>query len=152
MTAVFDYGNAAKGGKGFQVIYASRQTNSAGDVKEIYYSNGGSLNLDTNKVGPQGGLTENYAKAMGKEPFLLPEMSLIEEDAVKAETSASTGVDESTLAHMRNWMECVRSRKTPNADIHAAYNHSVALCMTIAALQTGKKITFDDAKQDVVIG
>ena len=151
MTAVFDYGDAAKGGKGFQVIYSSRQTNSAGDVKEIYYSNGGSLNLDTNKVGPQGGLKENHAKAMGKQAFLLPEMSLVEE-TVKAETSASTGVDDSTLAHMRNWMECIRSRKTPNADIHAAYNHSVALCMTIAALQTGKRITFDDAKQDVVIG
>ena len=151
MTAVFDYGDAAKGGKGFQVIYSSRQTNSAGDVKEIYYSNGGSLNLDTNKVGPEGGLKENHAKAMGMEPFLLSEMSLVEE-TVKAETSANTGVDSQTLAHMRNWMECVRSRKTPNADIKAAYNHSVALCMTIAALQTGKKITFDKAKQDVVIG
>jgi predicted dehydrogenase len=151
MTAVFDYGDAAKGGKGFQVIYSSRQTNSAGDVKEIYYSNGGSLNLDTNKVGPEGGLKDNHAKAMGKEAFLLPEMALVEE-TVKAETSANTGVDSQTLAHMRNWMECVRSRKTPNADIKAAYNHSVALCMTIAALQTGKKITFDKAKQDVVIG
>jgi predicted dehydrogenase len=152
MTAVFDYGDAAKGGKGFQVVYSSRQTNSAGDVKEIYYSNGGSLNLDSNKVGPEGGLEERYAKAMGKAPFLLPEMSLVEKETVKAETSASTGVDNSTLAHMRNWMECVRTRKAPNADIHAAYNHSVALCMTIAALQTGKRITFDEAKQDVVIG
>jgi predicted dehydrogenase len=151
MTAVFDYGDAAKGGKGFQVVYSSRQTNSAGDVKEIYYSNGGSLNLDTNKVAPEGGLQERHAKAMGKQGFLLPEMSLAGE-TVKAETGASTGVDSSTLAHMRNWMECVRSRKTPNADIHAAYNHSVALCMTIAALQTGKRVTFDDAKQDVVIG
>lgn len=152
MTAVFDYGDAAKGGKGFQVVYSSRQTNSAGDVKEIYYSNGGSLNLDTNKVGPEGGLEEKPARAMGKEPFLLPRMSLLEQETAKAETSASTGVDSSTLAHMRNWMECVRSRKAPNADIHAAYNHSVALCMTIAALQTGKRISFDDAKQDVVIG
>jgi predicted dehydrogenase len=151
MTAVFDYGNAAKGGKGFQVVYSSRQTNSAGDVKEIYYSNGGSLNLDTNKIGPEGGLRENHAKAMGMQPFLLEEKSLVEEE-VKAETSASTGVDKSTLAHMRNWMECVRSRKTPNADIHAAYNHSVALCMTIAALQTGKRITFNKTRQDVVIG
>ncbi len=151
MTAVFDYGNAAKGGKGFQVVYSSRQTNSAGDVKEIYYSNGGSLNLDTNKISPDGGLKENHAKAMGMQPFLLEEKSLMEE-TVKAETSASTGVDNSTLAHMRNWMECVRSRKTPNADIHAAYNHSVALCMTIAALQTGKRITFNETRQDVVIG
>jgi hypothetical protein len=89
---------------------------------------------------------------MGKEPFLLPKMSLVDKEAATAETGANTGADNSTVAHMRNWMECVRSRKTPNADIHAAYNHSVALCMTIAALQTGKRITFDDAKQDVVIG
>jgi predicted dehydrogenase len=151
MTAVFDYGDAAKGGKGFQLVYSSRQTNSAGGTKEIYYSNGGSLNLDTNKVGPEGGLREKEAKAMGKEAFLLPSTSLTQE-TVKAETDANTGADNSTVAHMRNWMDCVRSRKTPNADIHAAYNHSVALCMTIAALQTGKRITFDDAKQDVVIG
>jgi len=151
MTAVFDYGDAAEGGKGFQLVYSSRQTNSAGGTKEIYYSNGGSLNLDTNKVGPEGGLREKEAKAMGKEAFLLPSTSLTQE-TVKAETDANTGADNSTVAHMRNWMDCVRSRKTPNADIHAAYNHSVALCMTIAALQTGKRITFDDAKQDVVIG
>jgi predicted dehydrogenase len=152
MTAVFDYGDAGKGGKGFQVVYSSRQTNSAGGVKEIYYSNGGSLNLDTNKINSDGGLEAMYAKPMGKEPFLLPEMSLVESSSLKAETTANTGVDQSTLLHMRNWMECVRSRRTPNADIHAAYNHSVALCMTIAALQTGKRITFDDAKQDVIVG
>jgi predicted dehydrogenase len=150
MTAVFDYGNAAKGGKGFQVTYSSRQTNSAGGTKEIYYSNAGSLNLDTNKIGPEGGLKQREANEMKMQPNLLPSMSLAE--AAQVETSADTGVDDSTLAHMKNWMECVKSRKTPNADIHAAYNHSVALCMTIAALQTGKRVTFDDKKQDVVIG
>jgi predicted dehydrogenase len=150
MTAVFDYGDAAKGGKGFQVVYSSRQTNSAGGVKEIYYSNGGSLNLDTNKIGPEGGLTARAAKEMEMQPFLLTPMSLKEVE--QAETSANTGADNSTTAHMRNWMECVRSRKAPNADIHAAYNHSVALCMTIAALHTGKRVTFDEQKQDVVAG
>lgn len=152
MTAVFDYGTAAKGGKGFQVVYSSRQTNSAGGVKEIYYSNGGSLNLDTNKVGPDGGLEQKHAEPMGKKPYKLPELSLVDKETSSAETAANTGADSSTVAHMRNWMECVRSRKTPNADIQAGYNHSVALCMTIAALQTGKRITFDDTKQDVVIG
>jgi predicted dehydrogenase len=150
MTAVFDYGDAAKGGKGFQVVYSSRQTNSAGGTKEIYYSNGGSLNLDTNKIGPEGGLAKRAADEMGMQPFLLPQMSLKEVE--QAETGANTGADKSTTAHMRNWMECVRSRKTPNADIRAAYSHSIALCMTIAALHTGKRVTFDDQKQDVVTG
>jgi predicted dehydrogenase len=149
MTAVFDYGDAAKGGKGFQVLYTSRMTNDAGDVKEIYYSNGGTLNLDTNKVTPTGGLKENHAKAMGMKPNLLEPLTLSDEGGM--ETGANTGVDKETLAHMKNWMECVRSRnQKTNADIRAAYNHSVALCMTVAALQTGRRVTFDVKKRDVV--
>jgi predicted dehydrogenase len=148
MTAVFDYHNA-KTDKAFQVLYSSRQTNEAGDVKEIYFSNGGTLNLDTNKVTPEGGLKEGPARAMKMNANLLQPLTLSDEGGM--ETSANTGVDKQTLAHMRNWMQCVRDRnQKTNADIHAAYNHSVALCMTIAALQTGKKVTFDDKKRDVV--
>src|SRR5262245_22430332 len=113
MTAVFDYGNAAKGGKGFQVVYSSRQTNGAGGTKEIYFSNGGSLNLDTNAIGPEGGLESRYAEPMGKKAFQLPKMSLAGTETEKAETAANTGADSSTVAHMRNWMECVRARKQP---------------------------------------
>lgn len=151
MTAVFDYGPLGTTKKGFQVIYSSRMTNSAGGTKEIYYSNGGTLNLDTGKVTPEGGLRKGYAEAMGMKENLLAEESLVQESAA-AETGANTGVDPMTSAHMRNWMECVRDRKTPNADVKAGYNHSVALCMTIAALQTGKRVTFNDATQRVIVG
>jgi hypothetical protein len=76
-------------------------------------------------------------------------MTLSDEGGIT--TSANTGADPQTVAHMRNWMQCVRDRKQKtNADIHAAYNHSVALCMTIKAIQTGKKVTFDDKTQQVV--
>jgi predicted dehydrogenase len=149
-TGVYDYGPLNDPTKGFQVVYSSRQTNDAGDVKELYYSNGGMLDLDKNKVTPTGGLTERYAKQMGMKPNLLPEMSLA--DAAAMQTGADTGVDDATSSNVRNWMECVRSRKKPNADVEAGYSHSVALCMTIAAMQTGQRVTFDDAKQEVVIG
>ncbi len=148
MTAAFEY-NHPKTNKGFQVLYTSRQTNDDGGTKEIYYSNGGTLNLDTGKVGPEGGLTERYAREMKMKANLLAPLTLTDEGGI--ETAANTGVDKQTVAHMRNWMECVRSRnQKTNADIQAAYDHSVALCMTIAALHTGKKVTFDDKKQDVV--
>jgi len=150
MTAVFDYGPLNDPSKGFQVIYSSRQTNEAGGTKELYYSNGGTLDLDKNTISPNGGLKERYAKEMGMQPNLLPEQKLGE--AVQVEPSANTGADEQTSANMRNWMECVRSRKTPNAPIDAGYSHSIALCMTIAAIQSGQRVTFDDAKQEVVIG
>ena len=149
MTAVFDYGPKDDMKKGFQVVYSSRMHNAAGGVKELYFSNGGMLNLDTNMVTPEGGLTERYAAAMDMEPFLLEEFSLAE--SVKVETDANTGADNMTSSHMLNWMECVRDRKTPNADVKAGYNHSVANIMCTAALHTGKRVTFDDDSQDIVV-
>lgn len=155
MTAVFDYGPLHDMSKGFQVVYSSRMSNSAGGTKELYYSNAGMLNLDTNRITPEGGLREKEAAEMEMKPNLLGAMSLVDETRKaqeRVETGANTGADPLTSAHVRNWMECVRSRRTPNADVRAGYNHSVALCMTIAALHTGKRVTFDDAKQDVVVG
>lgn len=150
-TVVFDYGPLDDPTKGFQVVFSSRFSNSAGATKELYYSNGGMLNLETNKITPEGGLGKDQAAEMGLEPNLLPAQSLVEA-VPKMDSAANAGADDSTKAHMRNWMECIRTRQATNADIRAGYSHSVALCMTIAALHTGKRVTFDDAKQDVVIG
>jgi predicted dehydrogenase len=150
MTAVFDYGPQNDMNKGFQVVFSSRFHNAAGDTKELYYSNGGMINLDTNKITPEGGLNAKMAAEMNMKPNLLEPATLA--NAAKMETGANTGGDQMTSLHMRNWMECVRSRKTPNASVRAGYNHSVANIMTRTALETGKKVTFNDATQQVVIG
>jgi predicted dehydrogenase len=150
MTAVFDYGPLEDNSKGFQVVYSSRMTNDAGNVKELYYSNSGTLDLDKHTVSPQGGLSQESASAMGMKPNLSPNISL-NESTGKISTAANTGGDPDTTANVRNWMECVRSRKTPNASIEAGYSHSIALCMTIAAIHTGKRVTFNDQRQEVVV-
>src|SRR5437870_916443 len=149
-TIVFDYGPLNDPTKGFQVVYSSRMTNSAGGTKELYYSNAGMLNLDTNEITPTGGLSEKPAAEMGMKPNQLATAKLSE--LAPAETAADTGADSSTTANVRNWMECVRTRKKPNADIEAGYNHSVALCMTVAAMHSGRKVMFDDSKRDIVMG
>ena len=151
MTAVFDYGPADNLDKGFQVVYSSRFTNSAGGTKEIYYSNGGELNLATNKVSSNGGLTEKQALKMGYVTNLLEDYDLSNSQA-EVVTSANTGVDPLTTAHMQNWMECVRSRKQPHAPVESGYNHSIANIMTTAALRTGLKATFDLESQQVLAG
>jgi predicted dehydrogenase len=151
MTAVFDYGPLDDPSKGFQVIYSSRMTNSAGGIKEIYYSNGGMLDMDKQCVNSEGGMTAKSAAEMGMKQNLLGDYSL-SDTVMKAETSANTGNDPMTSANMRNWMECVRSRKQPNASIDAGYSHSVALCMNIAAIQTGQRVTFDDKSERVMAG
>lgn len=44
---------------------------------------------------------------------------------------------------MRNWMECIRSRQTPNADVTAGYSHSIPVIMAIKSLHSGRKVYFD---------
>lgn len=154
MTAVMEYGpqNDPDPTKRFQVNYSSRFSNSAGRVKEIYFSNGGELNLDTNKVTPNGGLTASHAEKFpefGLHENMLPEFVLADESK-KTVTDANTGADSLTVAHMKNWMECVRSRKEPNAPVEAGYNHSVASLMVTEALHRGRKVKFDEEKQEIV--
>ena len=151
MTAVFDYGPMNDLTNGFQVVYSSRFTNSAGGTKEIYYSNGGELNMKTNKVTPNGGLTERFSREMNIKPNQLEEFSLSETNT-KVVTSANTGVDIMTSSHMLNWLECIRSRKKTNAPVEAGYNHSIANIMTTASMRTGLKATFDEENQEVLAG
>ena len=151
LSTVFDYGPLNNKEKGFQVLYSSRQTNSEGGTKEIYYSNGGTLDLGNNRISSKGGLRKKEAKQMNMEPFLLPDKSLSEVVA-KTATAANTGKDNTSVAHVRNWMECVRSRKQPNAPIEAGYNHAIAIIMANAAYRTGERVIFDEATQEVLAG
>jgi len=146
LTAVFDYGDDKKG---FQVVYTSRFSNSAGGTKELYYSNGGMLNLDTNKVTSEGGLRENDAKSMGMKANLLESFELPQ---VAMTTSADTRKDPSTSAHVQNWMECVRTRKKTHAPVEAGYSHAIATIMANAAVRTGLQATFDEKLQEVICG
>ncbi|WP_295673200.1 Gfo/Idh/MocA family oxidoreductase [uncultured Mucilaginibacter sp.] len=148
ITAVFDYGPLDDPSTGFQVTFASRMHNGDENPSEIYYSNGGELNLITNKVSPTGGLSEKMAAAMGMKANLLPEIDLTNTEKVVA--SANTGGDVLTSNHVRNWMECVRSRNEPHAPVEAGYSHSIANIMTNAAVHTGFKATFDEATQEVM--
>ncbi len=148
-TAVFEYGDDTNN-KNFQVVFSSRMHNGDENPSEIYYSNGGELNLITNKISPNGGLHKGEAAAMGLQPNLLPEMNL-SDMSEKVIASANTGGDVLTSNHVRNWMECVRSRQQPHAPVEAGYSHSIATIMTNAAVRTGYKATFDESTQEVMV-
>lgn len=148
-TAVFDYGPQDDKDKGFQVVFTSRMHNGNERPAEIYYSNGGELNLITNTVSPEGGLQAGPAAAMGMQPNLLPNIKLSE--LVKVDSAADAGADDLVSNHMRNWMECVRSRKETHAPVEAGYYHSIANIMTNASVRTGYKATFNETTQEVMV-
>ncbi len=69
-----------------------------------------------------------------------------------AATAANTGADPMTSAHMRNWLECLRSRKPTNAPVEAGYQHAIACIMANAAARTGQRVTFDEKAREVMAG
>jgi predicted dehydrogenase len=59
---------------------------------------------------------------------------------------------EPSQSHMGNWLECLRSRQRPNADIQLGHQHAVATIMTAMALQTGQRQRYDPAKRTIAAG
>jgi len=51
--------------------------------------------------------------------------------------------------HFLDWLQCLRSRKTPVASIEAGYQHSVACILSDLAWQTGRRQVYDQDTQEI---
>ncbi len=51
--------------------------------------------------------------------------------------------------HMKNWLECLRSRTPPHAPIEAGYTHSVAVIMADEAYARGTRMVYDPVKRSM---
>lgn len=57
---------------------------------------------------------------------------------------------EPSNSHMHNFLECVRSRRQPRADVQAGFSHAVAVIMSAEALAKGRRIGFDPQKLELI--
>lgn len=48
-----------------------------------------------------------------------------------------------TRAHIRNFLECVKTRKDPNATVEMGQSTNIVLCMAMESLKTGRKIKWN---------
>ena len=77
----------------------------------------------------------------------------------KAETPGSVGGEpdivggadnDDTQTHMRNFFDCVRSRKEPSCTFELGFNSAIACQMAIASLRQGRTVQWDPDKMDIV--
>lgn len=54
--------------------------------------------------------------------------------------------------HFLDWLQCIRSRKTPNASIDAGCQHAVADLMAMISYRTGRRTVYDKESQSVAFG
>jgi len=61
-----------------------------------------------------------------------------------------TFISDNNLSHMTNWIECLRSRRQPNATVQHGFAHSVAVIMAARAYREGKKLYWDPKKEAIL--
>jgi predicted dehydrogenase len=86
---------------------------------------------------------------LGRESYALwPETSAVEMKPA-AERNAPNAFNFATLAHVRNFMECVASRKDPNAPVEAGQATNIVLCMAMDSLRSGRRLRWNAATRKV---
>ena len=61
-----------------------------------------------------------------------------------------TSIGDEDPSHMTNWLDCLRSRKQPNATVHHGYAHSVACIMAAQSYWSGKKLYWDPRAEAIL--
>lgn len=51
--------------------------------------------------------------------------------------------------HFLDWLQCLRSRKEPNASIDAGYQHAVAVILADMAYATGRRQVYDPGRREI---
>ncbi len=111
--------------KGFLFTFAMSLTNSGGN-RNHWHGTRGTLDMDRLVVTGEG------SKA---------------KDRIQGEIKVEA---EKVSSHMHNFLECVRGRTTPRADIQAGFSHAVAGVMASTALAEGRRVRFDRQKLEIV--
>ncbi len=107
------------------VTFSMSLTNAAGNRNQ-WFGVKGTLDLDNRKITGEG----------SRDPNRILEPMTIERVPVES--------------HMANFLRCVRNRQTPRASVDAGFQHAVAGCMAGLSLETGRRVSFDREKIELV--
>ncbi len=116
--------------EGFLVSYSTNFGNASNNYTKYFGTNG---TLDVSDWGKQfisgeGGGGEDQLKEKAPVPAV------------------------ETVPHMKNWLECLRTRRQPIAPIEAGYAHSVATIMAATSLETGRRVVYDPSRRTISPG
>ena len=70
--------------------------------------------------------------------------------AVEKTYGALPFISDSNPSHMRNWLECLRTRNQPNANVERGLAQSAAVIMAARAQQEGKKLYWNAQEREIV--
>jgi predicted dehydrogenase len=116
--------------KGFIVTYATRLGNNHPIPEAVFFGTKGTFDTASWTVRGAGGVRDQQVEG-GTTIF------------------AREQGDHMRGIHTQNWLECIRSRQTPNASVESGYAHSVMSIMVFDAWKSGRRQHYDPQTQQI---
>lgn len=86
---------------------------------------------------------------VGREAWAIyPQTSALEVKASRERKAPGTFVP-ATRAHIRNFMECIKSRRDPNATVEMGQSTNIVLCMAMDSLRQGRRLKWNPERRKV---
>ena len=87
---------------------------------------------------------------VGRESYALYPQSNALEMAPSTQKKSPGSFNSATLSHIRNFVECIASRKQPHAPVQAGQAANIVLCMAMESYRTGRRLRWNDRERRVV--
>jgi predicted dehydrogenase len=139
--------------KGFLLNYSTRLGNNKPVPEVIFYGTRGTFDTESWTARGEGGGRDAI-----KEPVTVldPKKPLTAvQSAAPADLAPGLTQNDQRISgegHVQNWLECVRSRQTPNAPIEAGYAQSVSSIMCLKAWESGRRQVYDAENMEITAG
>jgi predicted dehydrogenase len=147
--------------KGFLYTYSTSFSNSYRSFSRIqgrmgaienYGGEGASLFLITKEGGsqepdPSDGAPTRYTAPPGMGP---PQDQAEIVRVPGAPQPDSIGPDDDDVVHLMNWLNAMRDRKTPNANVDHGFSHSLVCIMAAQSYWSGKRLYWDASTEQIV--
>jgi predicted dehydrogenase len=150
--------------KGFLVSYATSFGNDSDSFSRFMGDRATLINIGGEgsqrwKVVEEGGNHESnpfvhrghsYIKLRGRQQRTTSFAGRLLNGAIQKTYGPLPFISDSNPSHMDNWLECLRSRKQPNATVDDGFAHSVAAIMAARSQREGKKLYWDRGAEQIV--
>jgi len=87
---------------------------------------------------------------VGREWYALYPESAAVEMKPSVEKKKPGSFNSAAPSHIRNFLECIKTRKEPNAPVEAGQATNIVLCMTMDSLRQGKRLRWNSQTKQVV--
>jgi predicted dehydrogenase len=134
--------------KGFLVSYATSFGNDSPSFTRIMGKKGTLFN-----IGGEGSPRWQFVEEKGnhEDDYDIDQKRAVKDILLPGDKALPPGgMGDEDLSHVTNWLDCLRSRRQPNATVQNGFSHSVACMMAAKAYWSGKKLYWDSKSEEIV--